>query len=90
MNKEEANAYGRGYQAGKKRTKKQDEKWLKIHNEIYDKNREMERQIYCAALMGLIATNKEWLSTDGKKVNNTEKYIEVAKAFVDKTPRRFK
>lgn len=85
----EKNAYQRGFYAGRKRTEDEEAQWLRVHGEIHQKHKDNERQIYCAALQGVLATSRIW-RTDGAEVNTTDMYVTLAKDITDATPRRFK
>lgn len=88
------NGYSKGYQAGRKRTEKEDAKWMRVHSEIHDtsmRERKQRRdQFFCAALSGLLSYQGANWKMGHVQVNNVDTYTTLAIKFADKAMEKLK
>ena len=86
MTKDERNAYGRGYAAGKKC---QQNEILKLQRRLIDAGddtRTLRQRVFTQILSDLMSSNT-W-TIGNKKVNDAESYIELANRFTEKAMRK--
>lgn len=86
--------YSQGYNAGRKRTATELEKWLRIHEEIHDassrEKRERRDRFFSAALTGLLAAPSSTWKIGDQPVNpsNADMYVDLAARFAENAMRK--
>jgi len=78
--------YSKGYEAGRKRTIKEDKEWLEVQEKIHSKGQSNRLKVYCSALNGLLACDGGNWKTNGERVINVKQYCGLAQTFVQCTP----